>query len=149
MVDPKQVRIGNWLSGTDDYNNYPMPVCVIGVDAKNIYFRFSGDNFDEELRIQEVYGGIKDLCNETFGIPLTHEILERAGFVNFPSGNIDRWKKERFYLESNWFGAQGQYKFKWENMDHTGNTPNTKIQYLHQLQNLYFSLTGEELEINL
>lgn len=83
-------------------------------------------------------------------IPLTPEILEKAGF--------ERWA----YLGDN------KYEFlicKARTLIcyHEGNIrecslyqdskmidlPASKVQYLHQLQNLYFALTGEELKIEL
>lgn len=81
-------------------------------------------------------------------IPLTPEILENIGFENFPSGSLDRWKLVRFYLESSMHSKE-VFQFRWENMDNTGSAPTTKIKYLHQLQNLYFALCGEELKVHL
>ncbi len=67
-------------------------------------------------------------------IPLTEEILLKCGFEK----------------------VAGFYSSKDEILELTCDfivwKPNTKkleIKYLHQLQNLYFALTGEELEINL
>lgn len=54
-------------------------------------------------------------------IPLTPEILEKCGLKE-PSGTF-AWK----------FSPAGE-------------VINVKCKYLHQLQNLYFALTGEELE---
>lgn len=71
-------------------------------------------------------------------IPLTPEILGKCGFELFPWG----WVKK----SSNDFGIRLQvHSFSYEV---SGNNP-VKIKYLHQLQNLYFALTGEELEIKL
>ena len=76
-------------------------------------------------------------------IPLTEEILLKCGFVE---------KHKWFYKENFILGytttddnLQAEYKFAgvegdWKMID---------IKYLHQLQNLYFALTGQELEINL
>ena len=62
-------------------------------------------------------------------IPLSPEILEKAGFEKCSCGG---WKQGELHL----------YKgFNYERK--------RIIKYLHQLQNLYFSLTGEELTINL
>jgi hypothetical protein len=66
-------------------------------------------------------------------IPLTPEILLKSGFEAFDDG----W----YILES----------FTWNIYDKLirWNSFQLKCQYLHQLQNLYFALTGEELEISL
>ena len=75
---------------------------------------------------------------ECVGIPLTHEILESCGFEVFPWGYVKKSSKD--------FGVR--INLRSFNYDVSGNSP-VKIEYLHQLQNLYFALTGEELEINI
>ncbi len=90
------------------------------------------------------------------GIPITEEILFKCGFnqIDRVSGAYSDWEigeryRFNFRLESydppaNNFGVQDLskksraiYYFNW----------NTK--YVHQLQNLYFALTGKELEVSL
>ena len=78
-------------------------------------------------------------------IPLTPEILEKAGFVtseelsyktvyNLKGVEISLIKDKRILFDVD----NGDFVFGF-----------TKIKYIHQLQNLYFALTGEELEVNL
>lgn len=73
-------------------------------------------------------------------IPLTPEILEKCGFGNGNSekANVDLWNKY-------WIGDFELDNNK-ECFDYEGKV---SIKYLHQLQNLYFALTGEELKITL
>ena len=61
-------------------------------------------------------------------IPLTPEILEKVRFAGtiFPAQ----------------LSISDSGKYYWGNI-------NVELKYLHQLQNLYFALTGEELEIKL
>ena len=73
-------------------------------------------------------------------IPLTTEILEKCGF---------KFDKNRPYDMNN-YGVDMDEKnlhFYYDsitlNFNGFGN-----VQYVHQLQNLYFALTGEELTIN-
>ena len=76
------------------------------------------------------------------GIPLTPEILEKAGFIlrgfyyHFP--NHDIFKLEQYKLKNSYWLRHN-----------TQSIDSVRINYLHQLQNLYFSLTGEELQIEL
>lgn len=76
--------------------------------------------------------------NHIEGIPLTPEILEKAGFdyvtdKTFESKTFDIWVSE----------ANGKYTF-------TGRPDGgILLEYLHQLQNLIYALTGQELIINL
>jgi hypothetical protein len=81
-------------------------------------------------------------------IPLTEEILLKAGF-------------ERYYNEyhhTNQF-TRKDFKLILRSEKYEGYTPcshgeylyskGERLKYLHQLQNLYYALTGQELEINL
>jgi hypothetical protein len=76
-------------------------------------------------------------------IPLTPEILEKCGFAR----HNGKWKhiNSPFYLHAYIpiIPEQNSYCFAWNNYK------SYSFQYLHQLQNLYFCLTGEELEIEL
>jgi hypothetical protein len=126
MIKANELRIGNWvLLNTKAIR--PRPVKVEGKDIYNIDNKSAG-------------------YEQVESIPLTPEILEKAGFT-----------EEEDYME-----LYGYRSFK-------HNTPNTYakisdntveiymrgledwllIESLHQLQNLYFALTGEELEIEL
>lgn len=85
-----------------------------------------------------VIGGGRDIDNAEwfFPLPLTEEWLVRFGFVSgvewktlYMKGGVGVW----WYPERNSVMLHG-YKFKTIN-----------YYYVHQLQNLYFALTGEEL----
>ena len=66
-------------------------------------------------------------------IPLTEEWLLKFGFVLNPYE--DRYEKGTIHIECD--KTKGATYLWVENMPH--------IKYAHQLQNLYFALTGEEL----
>jgi len=75
------------------------------------------------------------------GIPLTQEILEKCGFKKFErQRGIVQWENEAGhtveYTNGEW-SLSPEFNF-W-----------IDVKYLHQLQNLYFALTGQELEVNL
>jgi len=71
-----------------------------------------------------------------YPIPLTFEILEKAGF-ELQIGMMS-WEKEGVIIcyetIANFFRLYPM---------------TNRINYVHQLQNLYYALTGEELEVNL
>ena len=69
-------------------------------------------------------------------IPLTEEWLLRFGFVSNPYQ--DRYENQSIHIECN--KTRGVTELWIESMPH--------IKYVHQLQNLYFALTGEELIYN-
>ena len=99
------------------------------------------------LEYRKVHYGMLSLNNDRFNelyepIPLTPEILEKAGFVKGLSSAIHRrqdYQMERFGIicicnSENQFFVNGRL---------------VVLKYVHQLQNLYFALTGEELNIEL
>lgn len=136
-VTAEELRLGNWLYS----------YTIFSLDDGKAAKEGCISPFRVDLKtLQMIYE--QPLLVTMKPIPITPEILDKAGFHNYPSGSIDRWKKNRLYIESSMW-MKDQYRFKWENMDHTGSTPITKIKFVHQLQNLYFALTGTELEINL
>jgi hypothetical protein len=74
--------------------------------------------------------------DEIHPIPLTKEILLKCGFEILPWGYVKKSSMD--------FGIR--LNLKTFNYEVSGNN-SVKIQYLHQLQNLYFALTNEELKI--
>lgn len=93
--------------------------------------------------ILEVWESERKWCKP---IDLTEEWLLNAGFEK---STIDRYTSIKLrvnsteallYHEGNViYGILGPAQYVWSNI---------KIHYVHQLQNLYFVLTGEELEFN-
>lgn len=75
-------------------------------------------------------------------IPLTPEILKKAGFHNY--GSFYAIKKQ-YKPEKSLFRLT---IVDWEHYD-TYTFNNIHIQHLHTLQNLYFMATGTELNIEL
>ena len=78
-------------------------------------------------------------------IPLTPEILEKCGFENKKLGK-DYWELPNEKCINGWSEEFTFYLPYFEMNTYTGTV---SIKALHQLQNLYFALTGEELKINL
>jgi hypothetical protein len=108
---------------------------VVGLKDDNVYLVLSNK---EKIRYN-----IKTIQ----GLELTEEILLKCGFV---IGGSKQWlfinldKKDECYLYFNPLG-------KGIAIDQEGKECSFEIDlnYLHQLQNLYFALTNEELTINL
>jgi hypothetical protein len=81
-------------------------------------------------------------------IPLTPEWLERCGFeyLSFDFGIANFFKlNDRFEL----IVVREGVKCEYERGSYYYEDEHCSIKYLHQLQNLYFALTGEELKIEL
>lgn len=119
-----ELRIGNWITNTIDKEIFP---CELG-DLENL------------LNGWESYQPI----------PLTEEWLKRFGFEFIKCFvNNKEWKVTDYYKGTQKHGLKLSkglnnpecfYFFQ----DNIG----LKIKYVHQLQNLYFALTGQELNQN-
>lgn len=121
MITANELRIRNWVLRAGH------PVQVTGISNEGVVLKH-GDTFQFE-HIQPIL--------------LTPEILEKAGFElagDEYSYNGDSIVDLTFELDNGELTANPFY---------TGQTVITKIKSLHQLQNLYFALTGEELKIQL
>lgn len=128
MIKANELRIGNLVYKRDLPSSEHSALLV-----NNIYR--NGVNINEEGWVYS----LPDLDP----IPLTAEMLEKAGFKE---------QRQTFFT---WyiFGAT-ERQFRLDYSDETtyhwvqGNTI-VALSYVHQLQNLYFALTGEELAIAL
>lgn len=136
-----ELRIGNYLFGIDDgYRETAMEVNCI--------------NGDQTYRLK--HGNDSVGCySEIRPIPLTEEWLEKLGFKkNHPEISEcfwNWWNKEKdfsvdveYVLTDN--GIEKLYYAVLQNIN--GYRPYKHIIYVHQLQNIIYALTGEELTIN-
>lgn len=122
-MDAKELRIGNWVMVVDEDS----PVKVTGVWDDAIKYKESG----------EVAGRLKP-------IPLTPEILEKAGFRLG-----ETWYIHKVYYRGNFEILVNKHEIVYGEKTENGFNSIRQLKSIHQLQNLYFALTGEELEINL
>ena len=133
MLKANELRIGNFIK----FHNHLETEKVITVNAR-FFSSLAGGRSLEEMKSDE------ELSNYYSGIPLTLEILEKCGW-----GKSDEHEIGTNMLNENNDGLYFDYHFKRFRMDFGDNSDirMPHIQYLHQLQNLYYSLTGDELEI--
>lgn len=98
-----------------------------------------------DVRFVSFYGlcNIENNPDEYEPIPLTGEILKKCGFesehITYHYILIGDDALHVYYNNSGLHRYGVKYKYAYL----------TEIEYLHQLQNLYFALTGEELTVNL
>lgn len=132
MIQAKELRVGNKIYSADKDNILTVEeiryttvrVSYIRLDTKQPHVSISHfEDFNP--------------------IPLTPEILEQCGFEKAVenAGRLVCWKKSKLTI-AKWIEGKWQC---WLGTVDIRKSP----QSLHQLQNLYFALTGEELQINL
>jgi hypothetical protein len=132
MIAANELRIGNWVDAEIGTLKKPNRANIV---INGVYTSTPPPSVQSYIIS---YGRSIDL-NNLLPIPLTPEILEKCGFVKQMMwtyaidivGNI----KLVYYLgEKGWSIGNKNY------------SDFSNLNYLHQLQNLYFSLTGTELK---
>ncbi len=88
---------------------------------------------------------VKEPLNQVQPIPLTEEWLLKFGFDDIKEIDNTDFKEYRLF---NNYSICIQFPCGAEAHCYAGNYP-IAIEYIHQLQNLYFALTKKELTINL
>jgi hypothetical protein len=131
-----ELRVGNYVKGI----GYNISWLVDGVDTYDIYS-----------------SNAWRLLSSFEGIPLNEKWLLKFGFRK---NKDNRWMRGKsryaiFYFE---YYATGEDNSMWRIEYHDTdygrneykdcNQWGDRIKYVHQLQNLYFALTGDELTIN-
>jgi hypothetical protein len=122
-LSAKELRIGNLLQGE------PLQLVNQGIYSDGV-FAITGYGISE-LEIGHLL--------KADPIPLTEEWLLRFGFEKIKKGTeYSKWKKDGL-------------KFWWDNLmpgiTAFGKCDIGRTDRVHELQNLYFALTGQELEI--
>ena len=119
-MNANELRIGNWI-----YWNIPEK---IGVPHKVLAVKSNIPNTCP-ISLGESY-------DDFLPIPLTPEILEKCGFEKkgkrYSKGWVYLWEQENNIV----FALSEMYEFVGDYLP---------CKSLHQLQNLYYALTGEEL----
>lgn len=129
MINAKEFRIGNYAR--DEVSKEWMVVDEIGANVGAVLV--NRDKYPLPDGWQMEY------------IPLTPEIFDKAGF----SISLGGYKKLGFKLSLFHNGYKGADPDSFICQYNKTEEEFCTIKYLHQLQNLYFALTGEELNIQL
>jgi hypothetical protein len=131
-VTAQELRLGNWLY------SYVIFSFDDGQPAKKGCI----SPFQVDLKtLQMIYE--QPLLVTMEPIPLTPELLNKIGFENDFSTfeYADGWNNGKLFITD----INGTYVAEFGNGNK--NIP-TDLKYLHALQNLIFSLTGQELDVN-
>lgn len=143
MIQANELRIGNWIN-VDIDNGKDRVIQAVQVHTIG---------FDNKIKVGSgIHGEHRDFAP----ISLTPEILEKAGFEikeiphwhanGRPGYRILIMRSARRWLMLT--GIHSMIASIHENDDVKGASL-CQLGYLHQLQNLFFTLKGEELQIQL
>lgn len=128
-----ELRIGNWIfDAGDEQKSFQIEqICKDSDGFSGYYVVFRNGSFKSSIS--------SDLIQP---IVLTPEILEKCGFDYDASYEVPKVQKGNFIL---WDGFDGSFSANFGGLTRL----DVYVIHLHQLQNLYFALTGEELEVKL
>jgi hypothetical protein len=131
-MNPQELRTGNFLS-------YDGRICIVtNIDSTgNFKLAPNGVFFCEFLEEPKYYIGRSDIENYE-PIPLTEEWLLNLGVEYIDTVTFKGYKLD-----------VGNMIIVYNNTVRLMGQPLEYIKYVHQFQNLYFALTGEELQVNL
>lgn len=111
----------------------------------NYHFRgFQTENHIEKIAFAQ------DLCYHgfMFPIPLTEDILLKSGFIETYKEWLDCTVTPILFYKRPYFLTRlTQTQLTFAKMNDTGGEFLRNVEFVHQLQNVWYWLTGEELEI--
>lgn len=139
MINANELRIGNKVQ-TGIKEIAFITIKTIGLAGVNGEWHDDEDMTAEGVEHEMYFEEIK--FEDCYPIPLTPEILEKCGFNKSHHGYVEL-DKEEFNLAFDETGLD----IAFHGNDVANSLPH--IKNLHQVQNLFFALTGEELTINL
>jgi hypothetical protein len=153
LIDPGELRIGNILS----YKGKLVHVTNLSLDIDDEYTDMIG--FCQLGKTtDEIFDWNRALAGDLDRVRLTPEILKSCGFekdgfgcYNLSINPFDSGTKKLFFVGDYLYlqeGSEGEHEMK-HHLVILWNKDLMKEFYLHQLQNLYFSLTGKELTFSL
>lgn len=130
MIKAEELRIGNYI--LDDENKIVKVECI---ESKYFNDYDGGNEFPIKFSDKDLNIKMCDIisCN---GILLSEGILLKCGFES-GTDDVNHWWFTKGDININYSSWIGKFEWEWQDIE---------IQYLHQLQNLYFSLTLTELQ---
>ncbi len=137
MIKPEELRIGNYVTN-EFYKEYKEFIRV--EDLNEIGINLFVDDDSESYEIAEYFINVTHKYSELYGIPITEEILLKCGFVRCHD------KEYKYSFNEDNCLILSPYKGKYIMCDID---ISVVVKYLHQLQNLFYSLTQKELKIEL
>ncbi|MBD9177599.1 MAG: hypothetical protein EGP82_00200 [Odoribacter splanchnicus] len=127
MINPKELRLGNYIYA--ELVDCPRRIVISAISSGGVS---EYGSLAEPTNPQSTYERKWISIDDLKPIPLTEEILLKSGFEKHKFG-IVTYYHPLFELDNN---------FRIKGIDY-----NRKIEYLHELQNIFYDLTGNEIDI--
>lgn len=125
-MNTNELRIGNLVNISEEDK------VITGIMKGGVYF---GE-----------HGFCANIIDFIQPIPLTEEWLLKFGFEHHKADKSDVYKLNKFIYAV--YVNEGKFKGKrFFNVLNISFKDFERLKYVHQLQNLYFALTGEELKL--
>lgn len=129
---PQDLRIGNLINDTNDFT-----MQVVGLFKDEVLLDFEGNQGDVFVYTGKELELLKP-------IPITEEYLIRLGFQRKSRGKDFVWVHD-YYMFTHKSGWYFRFKFDGYITFNYGKLFFREIKYVHQLQNFYFEITGDEI----
>jgi len=135
MILAEELRIGNYVGYLEGFDIDKNPIIKAIIEVESIWHGGINVSGGYQSSIEEDYS-----WKQLIGIPLTPDVLEKLGVNKYNiSIEFDPRMEIRFHncnpSECDLIQDGKYISFKYNH-----------IKYLHQLQNLYFILSGKELQ---
>lgn len=128
-----EVRVGNWVKYGNPNATVVIPDRIGQVKGITIFGELDFSTPQIEHKVP---------AKHCMGIELSPEILEKAGFVLDASYQVPQWQHQSgFYFHD-------KYVIDCYSI-HLMNAFDVEFNYVHQLQNFFYQITGSELPLNL
>lgn len=129
-METSELRLGNWIELRPDHTHrrYIEVSRINRGSVGNKTTRFETDNPRQPSEMKELFS------QYLFPIPLTDEIIQRCGF------------EVRYNGIKTYYNPLMELDYEFNLMRYESNV---KINYVHQLQNIYFALTNTELDLDI
>ena len=138
-MKPQELRIGNLV--TDNFGISVYTVDSINSKGINLFVEDDG-NWSE---LAKTWVGAEYSFDDIKPISLSEEWLLKLGFVKNNGKHGEYYSHNVFIRFVIWVDHEGLFVCGRDEVK--GCTAVVESKYVHQLQNLYYALTGEELEV--
>jgi hypothetical protein len=129
MIDVHDLCVGNWVYDGNT-TQFPMFIRTIGEDY--VYLDFEENEGDLwESKPEDLYG-----------IPLSEDLLSKVGLHQ--TGSV--WEHPELYFEVDFNIEKGVYYPSYNWAEYYIAKP---IKYLHELQNLFWNITKQQLKVDI